>query len=111
MSIIPTINVMIERNIGDSFNIHPSSQRIHHRIQNPTILHKLNHICGINFFTNGLSSFSLFRLLEIASTNHQTIAMQLENHAISQIKAAKLNVISHCSVEKPELISQYFLII
>ncbi|MBO7505078.1 hypothetical protein J6T66_02825 [bacterium] len=42
----------------------------------------------------------------MAKTNHQTIAIQLENHAINQINAANPKDNSHFSVEKSELIRQ-----
>ena len=60
----------------------------------------------MNLFTNFVSQFSLFRLLDTAKTNHQTIAIQLENQAISQINAANPKDNSHFSVEKSELIRQ-----
>ena len=41
---IHTINVIIDRKIGDNFKIHHNNHRIHQRIQNQTILHKLNQI-------------------------------------------------------------------
>ena len=100
INIIHTINVIIDRKTGDNFKIHHNNHRIHQRTQNQTILHKLNQTCGINLFTNFVSSFSLFHLLEIAKTNHQTIAIQLENQATSQINAAKPKESSHFSVEK-----------
>ena len=93
-----TINVINDITHGESVNIDPNHHKTPHRIPNHTILHILNHTCGMTLSQNVLILLCLCHVLDTASTKPPTTAIHVENHAVSQINNTILNVGACCVV-------------
>ena len=99
---IQTISVITDIINGDILIIEPNNHNNPHKIQNQIILPALNQKCGMIFFPNVCCSLFLFRLLDIASINHHTTAIQLENQAVSQISKTSDSDGDHCDLISKE---------
>jgi hypothetical protein len=100
---IQTISVISDIINGDIFITDPNNHNNPHKIQNQIILPALNQKCGmIFFFPNVCCWLFLFHLVDIAKTNHHTTAIQLENHAISQINITRDSDGDHCDLISKE---------